>query len=233
MSKRILIKKDKIKSAYNSIKNGGLAIIPSKVGYTLLGNTDQAIQKMYQLKGRPLTKPCVVLTRRDILEEIADVPPQYLEFINLIENDKLLCGFILKRKKHDFFDSLSPFANQYSQLPNGTSCFVINAGEYIQYLVDQSLNEGTFVVGSSANQSGTGNEGFFEKIPESIRQGVDAFVEHNEFVHQEYNPQTRAQGVMVDLTQEKPIIIRKGLKLEYIEDLLKKTVGEFTYGANP
>ncbi len=227
------IKVEEIQEAYQKIRNEGLVIVPTRVGYVLLGNTDKAIQKMFELKGRPLTKPCVVLTKRSLLEQIAVVPEKYLPFINAIEDAKLLCGFILKRKEHPFFDSLSPFANKYSMLGDGTSCFVINASDYIQHLVDQAEKDGTFIVGSSANQSGTGNEGFFERIPEKIRQGVDGYVEHNEYVHQEYNPETREQGVMVDLTKDRPVIIRKGLKLSQIENILRATTGYFEYGVNP
>src|SRR5690349_19073767 len=99
------IKEKEITKAYETIKNGGLALIPTRVGYVLLGNADLAMQKMFELKGRPLTKPCVVLTRRDILDSIAEVPVEYRDFIDEIEKSKLLCGFILKRKEHSLFKS--------------------------------------------------------------------------------------------------------------------------------
>jgi tRNA A37 threonylcarbamoyladenosine synthetase subunit TsaC/SUA5/YrdC len=218
--KKRSIQKQAIKRAYLNIKKSGLAIIPSRVGYTLLGNTDQAIKKMFELKGRPLSKPCVILTRYDFLDQIAQVPKKYQPFIQRIEQEKLLCGFILKRRKHPVFSSLSPFANEYSKRPDGTSCFVINAGDYIQYLVDNSLKDGTVVVGSSANKSGTGNEGIFGNIPQNILDGVDDYIEDDNFVSFEYNPQTREQGVMVDLNGDKPVVIRKGLQYPYIQSVL-------------
>lgn len=221
---RVQIKQDQIEKGYQVIKAGGLAIIPSRVGYTLLGNSETAIHKMFELKGRPLTKPCVVLTRRDILEDIAELPEKYKPFVDAIEKEKLLCGFILKRKGHHFFDSLSDYTAQYSQKENNTSCFVINASDYIQYLVDQSVLDGTFVVGSSANKSGTGNEGIFTNIPQNIREGVDFAIEDDNYVHQEYNPETREQGVMIDLTGDQPVVTRKGLRFAYIKQILDQTV---------
>lgn len=218
------VQEKEIGKAYTCIKNGGLAIIPSRVGYTLLGNSESSIKKMFELKGRPLTKPCVVLTRHDFLEDIAYIPERHFPFIDAIEEQKLLCGFILKRKEHEVFNSLTQYVSQYSKREDDTSCFVINAGEYIQSLVDYALQDGTLVVGSSANQSGTGNEGVFENIPEKIRGGVDYALKDDVFVGREYNYETREQGVMVDLFDENPKIIRKGIMYSHIKKLMEEKI---------
>ncbi len=217
---RVPIIEEKIKLAYKAIKAGGLGIIPSRVGYTLLGNGEKAITKMYQLKGRPLSKPCIVITRYDILQQIADIPQKFTHLIDVIEHSKILCGFILKRKEHKVFTSLAKFTNQNAMKKDGTTCFVINSGEYTQFLVDKSWEDSTVIVGSSANKSGTGNEGIFTNIPEEIRQGIDYGLSHDEFVAQEYDPISRQQGVMVDLTGEEPVIIRKGLKCRELEAII-------------
>ncbi len=218
------IKKVEIEKAYENIKSGGLAIIPSRVGYTLLGNSENAIRKMFEIKGRALSKPCVVLTKRALLLEIAEVPERYLPFIDAIEEQKLLCGFILNRKPHSIFDSLSDYVCSNSMRGNGTSCFVINAGPYIQHLVELASADGTVVVGSSANKSGTGNEGIFLNIPKNIREGADYKVEDDFFVSREYNHATREQGVMVSLFGEKPEVIRKGIMYSQIQKLIEEKI---------
>lgn len=223
----VKIKQQEIEKAYRAIMGGGLAIIPSRVGYTLFGNSEKAIKKMFEIKGRPLSKPCIVLTKREFLEEIAEVPEKYLKFIDAIEGEGLLCGFILKRLPHPHFELQHPYVRDYSKRPDGTSCFVINASDYAKYMVDRSITDKTFIVGSSANKSGTGNEGYFASIPENIRNLVDYAIEHDEYVQQEYNPQTREQGVMVDLTGKVPVITRKGLKYSRITELLKTHFGDF------
>lgn len=223
---KVPIYQDKIEQAYQAIKNGGLAIIPTRVGHVLLGNSEQAISKMFVIKNRPLTKPAVVLTRYDILPQIAEVPEKYKHLIASIEHSKILCGFILKRKEHTVFSSLAGYTNQNAQKPDGTSCFVINHGEYTQYLVDKAWEDKTVVVGSSANKSGTGNEGVFENIPAEIRDNVEYGLGHNEFVAQEYDPVTRQQGVMVDLMGEEPVIIRSGLKSAQLEAIIMAFTGK-------
>lgn len=217
---RVPIKHHEIENAYKAIKKGGLAIIPTRVGHVLLGNSGEAIAKMFTIKHRPLTKPCVVLTRFDILPAIAQIPKHYTQLIAAIEHSKILCGFILKRKDHQVFVSLAQYTNQNAQKADGSSCFVINHGEYTQYLVDKAWEDKTVIVGSSANKSGTGNEGIFENIPAEIRDNVEYGLGHNEFVAQEYDPVTRQQGVMIDLLGPEPVIIRRGLKSLELEAII-------------
>ncbi|HSW89946.1 MAG TPA: Sua5/YciO/YrdC/YwlC family protein [Patescibacteria group bacterium] len=212
-----MIKQDKAAKAYDVIRSGGLTVIPSRVGYTMLGSSDSAMQKMFELKGRPLTKPAVVLTRFELINELAYVPPKHWELIENIHSEGLLCGFILPRKKHKFFSAQTEFANKNSQRDNGTSCFVIHGGEYIEYLVGRAIEDGVVVIGSSANKSGTGNEGMFSRIPAEILAGVDYAIEDDAYVHQEYDPASRAQGVMVDLNGGEAVIIREGLATEKIK----------------
>lgn len=218
--KKVPIKKDKIEKAYIVIKDGGLAIIPTRVGHVLLGNSEKAISKMFKIKHRPMSKPAVVLTRFDILPLISQIPDKFDPLVAAIEHSKILCGFILRRKSNKVFDNLSQYTNQNAQKADGTSCFVINHGEYTGYLVDKAWRDQTVIVGSSANKSGTGNEGIFENIPLEIRDNVEYGLGHNEFVAQEYDPVSRQQGVMVDLMEEEPVIIRKGLKSQELEAII-------------
>lgn len=224
--KKIPIKKIEIERAYLAIKKKGLAIIPTRVGHVLLGNSEESIFKMFSIKHRPLTKPCVIISRYDILQQVAVIPQKYKHLIDTIEHSKILCGFILKRKDHKVFRSLSKYVNQNAQKTDGSSCFVINHGEYTQYLVDRAWEDKTLIVGSSANKSGTGNEGIFENIPAEIRDNVAYGLAHNEFVAQEYDPVSRQQGVMVDLMGEEPVIIRRGLKCVELEAIILAFTGK-------
>lgn len=209
-----------IKEAYSVIKKGGLTIIPSRVGYTLLGNSDESIKKMFKLKNRPLGKPAIILTKRDKLDVFAEIPKKYNKIIDSINDKNLLCSFVLKRNKNPIYNSLAPFTNEYSQ-KEGTSCFVINPGEYLEYLVEKSLEDDILIVGSSANISGTGNEGIFTNLPEQITKKVDYYITDDDFIKREYNPLTRDRGVILDLSKNKLTIIRKGLFYDQIKNILK------------
>ncbi len=221
MKERIAIKQDEAEKAYAVMKGGDAIVIPTRVGYIIGGNTEKALKKMFDLKQRPLNKPGVVLTRFDMLDELAEVDERYWPFIKEIEKRKLLLGSILRRKKHPMFDSVDEFAQANSRKHDNTSCFVINAGEYCQYISDRALEDGKMFIASSANKSGTGNERKFEQIPENIRNGVGYALEHDEFVAQEHiDPDAREQGVMIDLTGKFPLVTRRGFEYEQIESIM-------------
>jgi isopropylmalate/homocitrate/citramalate synthase len=220
-----------IDEAYAIIKEGGLAIIPSRVGYTLLGNSESSIRKMFKIKNRPLSKPCVVLTNNDIVDKLAYIGTDTREMIDNVDCEGLLCGFVLHRKPSDMYESLSDWTNMYSQ-NDGTSCFVINAGKYIDYLVEKASKDGVLIVGSSANMSGTGNEGIFLNIPGSIRTSVECAIEDDAYVSEGYDPKTREQGVILDCSSDKAQVTRKGFcynQIKYIvDDVMKTRKGEDT-----
>jgi hypothetical protein len=194
------------------------------------------MQKKFQLKHRPMRKSSVVLTDYAQLDQIAAIPEKHRAFIDGIEKIAILCGFILERKE-EAFAHLDPESREMSKQPDGTSCFVIHHGCYSEYLVSQAKKDGIFILASSANRSGTGNRGRFENIGEEILSGVDYAVEHNEYVAQDYVPDSGEQGVMVSLLTDKPVVIRKGLKLSLITDLLTEIYGadgwEMKHGSHP
>lgn len=224
----VAIKKTEIESAYNIVKEGGLIVCPTKVGYILVGNTEAALLRKFDLKQRPLKKSAVVLTNYENLFTVAQVPAEHQAFIDRIEESEYLCGFICERRE-EAFESLDEKAREMSQQPDGTSCFVINHGAYSEYLVERAVEDNSHILASSANPSGTGNRGQFEKIGERILNGVDMAIEHDAYVAQRYEPDSGEQGVMVSFMTEKPTIIRKGLNTEEIEAILADVYGEDGY----
>ena len=230
------IKEQEISKAYDVIKSGGLIVCPTKVGYILVGNTKEALERKFDLKKRPLRKSAVVLSNYSMLPKIAQIPENHKKFIDAIEDSKYLCGFILKRNE-DAFMAVDEMARQMSVQPDGTSCFVINHGGYSEYLAQRAEEDGTFVLASSANPSGTGNRGKFKNIGERILNGVDMAIEHDEYVAQRYEPDSGEQGVMVSLMKDRPKIIRKGLNCPEIEKILADVYGadgyDVEHGAHP
>ena len=196
--------------AFNIISDGGLVVVPTKVGYIIAGASGASLERKFELKERPLTKPAVVLTKSSRLDELAVVPAQHREFVEVIDKTSVLCGFILHRKS-ERFASLDKQAKVLSMLPDGSSCFVINHGAYTEALVDMTDSSEMFILASSANRSGTGNRGLYQRVGERILKGVDFSIEHDEYVAQRYKPESGEQGVMISLLEDVPVLIRKGL----------------------
>jgi len=219
------IKKEVIEKAYQKIKEGGLIICPTRVGYILVGNTEAAIRRKFALKHRPLQKSAVVLTDYDQIFDIAEVPPEHKKFIDAIQHADLLCGFIMKRREEQF-GILDAFTRDITRQPDGTSCFVIHHGDYSEYLTRRAKEDGTYVFASSANRSGTGNRGWFENIGDEIVNGVDYAIEDNAYVAQRYVPDSGEQGVMVSFMEQRPAVIRKGLNMKEIAEILEQVYGK-------
>jgi len=220
-----MIKQHEIEQAYQKIKEGGLIICPTRVGYILVGNTEDAIKRKFQLKHRPLQKSAVVLTDYEQIFDIAEVPQEHKKFVDAIEQADLLCGFIMKRREEKFVH-LDPFTRDITRQPDGTSCFVIHHGDYSEYLTRRAREDGMYIFASSANRSGTGNRGRFENIGVEIVNGVDYTIEDNAYVAQRYVPDSGEQGVMVSFMGERPAVIRRGLNMKEIGEILDRVYGK-------
>jgi tRNA A37 threonylcarbamoyladenosine synthetase subunit TsaC/SUA5/YrdC len=230
------MKQDEIEKAYEIVKGGGLIICPTRVGYILVGASARALKRKFELKERAEKKSAVVLTNYTQLPGIAQIPPQHKRFIDGIEHIQILCGFILKRNDRAF-SHLDGRIQALTQQPDNSSCFVIHHGVYSEYLAKRAAKDGIFVFASSANKSGTGNRGRFKNIGDRIVGGVDYAIEHDEYVAQDYEPDSGEQGVMVSFITPKPTVIRRGLKLQLITDLLTDIYGAdgwiMDHGAHP
>ena len=51
-----IIRADALK-AFRIIKAGGVAVLPFDVSYAIFGHTARAVERIYELKNRPSTKP--------------------------------------------------------------------------------------------------------------------------------------------------------------------------------
>ena len=47
---------------YDTLRAGGLAVVPTNAGYGLLAMGARAVERIYALKGRPASKPCITVT---------------------------------------------------------------------------------------------------------------------------------------------------------------------------
>jgi hypothetical protein len=56
---------------YVTLVAGGVAVVPTNAGYGLLAMGPQGVRRIYEMKGRPTTKPCVLVTTWRIFDEVA------------------------------------------------------------------------------------------------------------------------------------------------------------------
>ncbi|MDR0942552.1 MAG: threonylcarbamoyl-AMP synthase [Holosporales bacterium] len=94
---------NKLKTAVDILKNGGIIISPTDTVYGLLADAtnDLAIKKLYELKQRPLTKPFLFLVSSiEMAKEIACFSDETERIANRFWNiEKKPLTIILKAKK--------------------------------------------------------------------------------------------------------------------------------------
>lgn len=224
------------------IANGMSVVLPTQVGYILPAATEKALDKMFELKGRPKTKAGVVLLPRVVnLESFAQTTDDIRHLYAHAEKDDTLLGCILPHNQN--FPSFVP-EGCLEMMSDGrsTSCFVTRYGTPSEQVV-QALWDNHKIVcfASSANPSGKGNRGELAYVGEKILTGVDAIMEGDFYVHgcqPQATAETRAeQGVMVSFVDEdgslmnikdnKPRIIRHGHQLEKVKALLQEHFGGY------
>ena len=171
MNKAVLL--ETARNAVSVIKNGGLALTPADIGYGLLGNSEYSIRKMYSLKGRSFTNPCIVAGNMNVLTEIAVVPDGgTLEWLLEITRDSTLAVVFPLNKESRLIRSLSPWVLEHSTESDSIAVF-LNCGPVVEEMVRLASEEGMLLVGSSGNFSKSGNNFRLQDVPSEIREGAD------------------------------------------------------------
>lgn len=212
-----------IKRAYAVLKNRGLILVPSDVGFVLLGNSKKSIKKMYRIKGRPEYKPCMIIgNNKKIFDEITDVSKiVFNRYIKPIKDMGYLCAFIIPMNKNanQWYDSLDRWVLEHSS-ENETVSVPFNAGKIIDKLSILAEKDNLLIVGSSANKSGSGNSYSFEEVPQNIIDNVDYIIYESKPAKFESKKSKNLGGTILDLSKAKPKVFRKGVLFKEINNLL-------------
>ncbi len=237
-------KEEGIPSAVKLLLEGSNAIVtPTKVGYIIATSDRIGLDKKFQLKGRPRSKPGVVLCEgiSQILS-LAEIDEKILALYKSCYKKDILLGCILPWRK-DAADKYIPNDGSRELVMDGrdTSCFVVRFGAPSELICETMWrNHHRLVFASSANPTGQGNRGKLEGVGDAILDGADFIIEADDYVHcqqPEADETTRmAQGVMVSFVNDEgklngqpPVIIRKGLALDRIAVELARVYDSFDY----
>lgn len=221
---------DVLDQAGELLLQGGKAIVtPTKVGYIVATTDRVGLERKFVLKGRPRTKPGVVLcSSSEQVEKLAQVNETIKCFYKACEKKDILLGCILPWQPNAV-DQYVPDDGSRELIMDArnTSCFVICFGKPSEVICEQLWTKHhRLVFASSANPSGQGNRGQLEGVGEQILNGIDMAICADEYVAKQ-QPNTNAktryeQGVMVSMVDTKgqlidiPTVIRKGLAVEQI-----------------
>jgi tRNA A37 threonylcarbamoyladenosine synthetase subunit TsaC/SUA5/YrdC len=198
---------------YQVIRAGGVAVIPTDVSYGMIATSDTGVRRIYELKGRPLSKACITVTTEAIYDDVA---------LPLDAATRAWLDDIRVRTPIAIVSPLDPSSRLLANLgdysrsqatQNGTVATFFSAGALVERVAELAFADDTLVIGSSANTSGTGNNCSFAEIPASIRDGVDIALDRG---HVRYANTERLSTTILDVTTG--VFVRQGVNYAFIKE---------------
>ena len=201
---------------FDTIENGGIAILQLDVAYLICGNKGDAIARIFEAKGRTFEKPNGMLANMEIFEQLLITEDRAKDVVRAVTQDFDLPLSVVAPFRADapLLAGLDPFAIERSTKA-GTQDILINAGPLANRLAEMSLERGTPVLGSSANRSETGSKFRAEDIDREVRDAADLIVDYGLC---RYHNALGTSSTIIDLQNFQ--VLRWGVCFEQIRDIL-------------
>lgn len=203
---------------FDTIENGGIAILQLNVAYLICGNKGDAIARIFEAKGRTFEKPNGMLANMAIFEQLLITSDRAKEVVSAVTQDFDLPLSVVAPFRADatLLSGLDPFAIERSTKA-GTQDILINAGPLANRLAEMSLERGTPVLGSSANKSETGSKFRAEDIDPEVRDAADLIVDYGLC---RYHNAIGTSSTIIDLQNFE--VLRWGVCFDQISDILSR-----------
>lgn len=165
--------------AFDIVKEGGAAIFPVDVGYTMIGGSDESLQRIFRTKQRGAHKRNALLCDMKSQREIHVLDTRSQEMIEAITQDyDLPFGPIAPyRPEHPFMRKLDS-TSLAGSTAGGTVAMLVNAGPFHAEICHLSREEQHPLFGSSANLTGTGTKFRVSDIQPELRSLADIVIDY-------------------------------------------------------
>ena len=199
-------------AAYATIKAGGVAVLPTDVSYGMIATTERGVRRIYELKGRPLSKACITVTTPAIFADVAlPLDAELRRWLDDIRAHTPIAVVTRLNPSSRLLARLSEYTRTQAT-QDGTIATFFSAGELVVRVAELAFADDTLVIGSSANVSGTGNNCSFAEIPASIVGGADLAIDHG---HVRFANTQRLSTTILDLTTG--AFVRQGVNYGLIQ----------------
>ncbi len=206
--------------AFETLRNGGVAIVPHTIGYSALGSTHDALLKIFRTKQRADGKLNAMIGNRAMHDQVHACSTRGREIVDAItgEYDLPLGAIAPARIDHPLLANLGPDMLERST-KDGTVVMLMNGGECHRHLTALSMEHLVPLFGSSANVSLSGTKFCVEDIEPEIIAIADTVVDHG---LQRFHPYGSSSTLLNVETLE---IVRVGSCYEDIAYILKRHFG--------
>ena len=197
---------------YTTLRAGGLVLLPTDVGYGLVATAEPAVRRIYELKGRPASKPCVTVANLDILTRVAQpLADDVHEW--LADVTRLTPLAIVARTTDSPLLARLPEYVHGQATHGGTIALFFKAGRILERVAELALADGTLAIGSSANLSGTGNNYSLDSVPAVMRESADLVIDRGPAW---YRNDAQLASTILDLTTG--TFLRRGINYAQIAE---------------
>ncbi len=202
----------------DAVAAGGVAIVPLDVAYAILGNSEEAIRRIFAAKARSFEKPSGMISNWQLFNEIQICGGRERELVSCViqDHDLPMSTVAPFREDHPLFENVAPFALENSSKA-GTIDMLLNAGALHNELVRQSTARAMPLFGSSANTSLQGSKFRLEDVEAPVRAAADIALDHG--LCKYHNADGRSSTI-IDLRDFKTI--RIGVRYDRICEIVKE-----------
>lgn len=203
--------------AFDVLRNGGIAIMPMDVGYSLIGGSPQALRRIFDTKKRAPSKLNAMLGNDDLHKALHNVSSRGREIYEAICKDyDLPLGLIAPcNPDHPLFKTLD--RDTYERSTKGdTLLMLMNAGNFHAEITRLSLENEHLLFGSSANLTLTGTRFRVDDMQPEITGIADIVIDYGLMKYHSYG----ASSTLLDV--ENCTVHRYGVCYENIADILRR-----------
>lgn len=203
--------------AFAVLRQGGIAILPMDVGYSVIGGSEAALSSIFETKGRAASKLNAMIGDQALHEAIHKIDQRAQDVVQAITADAdLPLGVIAPcDPTHPLLTALTARSLAGSS-KDGTVALLMNAGSFHGAISRLSLAAGHPLFGSSANRSLQGTKFRVEDIEPEIKAIADIVIDHG---LRKYHPYG-ASSTLLDV--ENMAVVRHGACFELIDDILRR-----------
>ncbi|GKZ17220.1 hypothetical protein AbraIFM66951_009047 [Aspergillus brasiliensis] len=205
---------------FHVLQIGGIAIVPTEVGYGLLASSVEAIERAFSAKQRRPGHAHGLIGSYELHHELHFLDAEKFEMTRVLTEDlDMGLGIVAPYKRdHPILAKFTP-ETLANVVKDGKIGMFVGGGSLLREICRLNYEAGQVMVGSSANLTGRGQKFRVEDIEEEILEVADLIVDYG---LQRYHIYGRA-SIMVDFGEMK--VLRMGSCYEIFRERMYRFWG--------
>ncbi|KRE26874.1 hypothetical protein ASG82_10185 [Mycobacterium sp. Soil538] len=205
---------------YDTVAAGGAVIMPSDIGYGAIATSSEALLRLFRAKRRAPHKRHAMAGNYELHREVHELGRREQDMVDAVVLDAGLPLAVVGPydATHPLVAAVEPETLTASTVDD-TLAMLVNGGALQDSVVRIAHANGTPLLGSSANLTGTGTKFRVQDIEQPIFDAVDLVVDYGLRKYHLY----RRSSTMIDFSTME--VVRIGACYELISDILANRFG--------